>query len=363
MVYKAPWSRPPVVRRSDRRIDEHAPVPRRRPHPSAGERGTRGGPPVHRPPPSRTASSSVPSASAIGGKGRDRFRELDEYRVEREWKRYEGTPQRDLFRELRTRFLRRHTKPGRWVLDVGPGPGRFTPMLGEPGSRRVLLDLSVGMLAAATRRFSQAAPGEPAPDLVRGDAARPPFRAGQFVVVALLGNVIGFAEAEAESVLDASLELLAPGGRVVVETVAGPGERSRYLCRLPPGAIRRLLVAPINAVRPRIEREGFRAEPTPPGESRFRRLGEQAVHAAFERHHVEPEETLAVAPSLGSDPERIAAARLEPAAWRHLLELEEVLGRTGPRRAHAAALLLSGVKKPSPSDPATGTSEMRQPSD
>lgn len=302
----------------------------------------RRGRPVHLRRPAAPPRDPAGPASGGSKQGRERFKELDGYRVDREWKRYEGTPQRDLFRELRARFLQRHLPPRGWTLDVGSGPGRFAPYLGLPGARRVLLDLSIRMLKEAVRRFSTAAPQEPAPDLVRGDAAHPPFKSNTFSEVVLLGNVIGFAESEAGPLLEGAIDLVAPMGLIVLETVVEAGEHSRYLRRLPVGAVRRLLAAPINAVRPRVEREGFRPEPEPSGDSKFRRMPEEEVRARFAAQGVETLEAMAVAPALGGDPERVSSIRLEPSAWRHLLELEEVLGRTAPRRARAAALLVAG---------------------
>ncbi len=249
-----------------------------------------------------------------------------------------------MFRVLRLRFLKRHQSVGDWALDVGSGPGRFSPFVGAAGCRRVLLDLSQEMLKEAARRYRPHGPQEPAPDLVRGDAAHPPFKPARFSEVVVLGNTIGFAEEDAGRVVEEAARLVAPGGTFVAETVADTGERSRYLGRLPPGAVRRLLAAPINAVRPRVEREGFRSEPSADRDSAFRRLGEAELRERLTREGVEVTEVMAVAPALGNDPDRLAAARLEPIAWLHLLELEEVLGRTAPRRERAAALLLAGRK-------------------
>ncbi|MCI4336180.1 MAG: class I SAM-dependent methyltransferase [Thermoplasmata archaeon] len=273
---------------------------------------------------------------------RARFLELDPYRVNREVNRYEGTPQRDLFRELRVRFLERHSALSGWVVDLGSGPGRFARSIGNPGARRVLLDLSQEMLLEARRRFARDPQEESRCHLIRGDAAHPPFRPGSFQEVVLFGNVVGFSESTAIAVLEGSLELLAPNGLILLETVAGPGERSRYLTRLPTGAVRRLLQAPINLVRPRLEREGFRPEGDAVKRSGFRRFPPHEVVVLLRAHGVEPIEVMAVAPSLGGDPERVAAVRLEPRSWRHLLELEEMVGRSEARHARAAALLVAG---------------------
>jgi SAM-dependent methyltransferase len=276
---------------------------------------------------------------------RDRFLELDSYRVNRELNRYEGTPQRDLFRELRCRFLARHTAAGAWVVDLGSGPGRFTNLLGETGARRVLLDLSQQMLVEARRRFASEPLAHPTARWVRGDAARSPLRSARFGEVVLFGNVVGFSEGKATHVLDDAMRLLAPGGTIVLEIVSGPGERSRYLTRLPEGAVRRLLLAPINLVRPRLEREGFRPEGDAAKSLGFRRFSAEEILDRFHARAIDPLEVMAVAPSLGGDAERIAAVRGEPRAWRHLLELEEVVGRSEGRHSRAAALLIAGRRR------------------
>ena len=284
---------------------------------------------------------------------RDRFLELDAYRVQREWKRYEGTPQRDLFRELRIRFLERNATGAGWGVEIGPGPGRFTPYVGDPDAPRLLVDLSDGMLRDARRRLRGLRPEPLDLEFVKGDGLKPPLRRSVFHRVVLLGNVVGFAEREAGPLLASATELVSPGGTLVVETVAGSGERSRYLSRLPPGAVRRLLAAPINAVRPRLEREGFRIEPRTSEEDEFARWGADTVRSQLAEFGMETTEVLAVAPALGLDADRVAAVRTDPRAWKHLMELEEILGRTSPRQERAAALLIAGRRRaPSSSPPA-----------
>ncbi|MCI4354882.1 MAG: class I SAM-dependent methyltransferase [Thermoplasmata archaeon] len=292
---------------------------------------TPGGAPAE--PGSSTRERPAPASAS------ERFRTLDRYRVDREWKRYEGTPQRDLFRELRARFLERHRPSEGWAVDIGSGPGRFASVLGGRPSHRVLLDLSLEMMRSARERQIEAPDGA---IVVRGDGGNPPFREGQFAQVVALGNPLGFAAERSDQLLDQLLRLVAPRGTLVLEIVCGPGERSRYLARLPPGAVRRLLAAPVNLVRTRAEREGFRREsrerrPT----SEFRRFSPSEILPRLEAGGFEPNEVLSVAPALGADPERVAAIRPDPLAWVHLLEVEELIGRVPARRAAAAALLIA----------------------
>ena len=302
--------------------------------PAHGTRDSRTGRPTGRP--------QRPSPS-------ERFRTLDRYRVDREWVRYEGTPQRDLFRELRERFLSRHRVPGGWAVDVGAGPGRFSASLGDRPSGRVLMDVSREMLLSARRTLSgQRVSGE----LVLADARSPPLRAGRFTTVAALGNPVGFAEEDAGVVLTQILSLVAEGGMLLLEVVCGPGERSRYLARLPPGALRRLLAAPVNLVVARAEREGFRREVARAGSSGFRRFPPKELIDRLVQAGFEVRETLAVAPAVGSDPERVAAVRPDPLAWLHLLEAEEKMGRSPARHASAAALLVAASRRRRPDAPA-----------
>ena len=212
-------------------------------------------------------------------------------------------------------------------------------MIGSPEIPVVALDLSREMLREARRRLRGGRPTA----WVRGDALHAPFRPARFAEVVVLGNALGFSGTEARAALRAVAALVAPGGRLLLESVAGTGERSRYLGRLPPGAVRRLLAAPANLIRARVEREGFRPEPEPStlSKERFRRLDPTTLESWVRAEGLAPEERIAVAPLLGADAQRIAAVRPDPAAWLRLLELEEIVGRSPARWENAAALLLA----------------------
>ncbi|MGI0052982.1 MAG: class I SAM-dependent methyltransferase [Thermoplasmata archaeon] len=288
-------------------------------------------------PPSRPRRGPAPAAER-------RFRSLDEYRVGREWSRYEGTPLRDLFRELRLRFLARHPcrVPGP-VLEIGPGPGRFSRAIGEPDHPRILLDLSREALGQARRRLSGPEGGGSVPsEFVRGNGRRPPFRSGRFAQVVLLGNTVGFAGPHAEELLQAADRCLAPGGELLIELVAGTGEQSVYLRRLPLGALARLMAAPPAAIVPRVRREGFRPteERRRPSGS-FHRFPPAELERLASRMGWTIEERIAVAPALGQAPDRLEAIGSGVRVQAHLLAVEEELGRDPARWSRAAALLLA----------------------
>jgi len=296
---------------------------------------------------SKTARHPVsPSrgSSAAPLPARERFLRADRYRVEREWNRYEGSAQRDLYRVLRERFLGRHVQPSPWAIDIGAGPGRFTGRLGSDIGHVVALDLSATALRYLAERWAGRAAG-PVPERVRGDGARPPFRAGSFGVVALLGNTLGFAEDRADRVLAASLSLVAPSGRIVLEIAPGAGEISCYFARLPASSLGRLLRAPVPLLVQRVQREGFATmadRRKSPGS--FRRIDVDAITAALSTSGFAVREAMAVAPALGGKPERLEAVHGDAKAWDHLLELEETIGRSPDRFPRAAAVLVAAER-------------------
>jgi len=274
---------------------------------------------------------------------RIRFRENDAYRVDREWLRLEGTAQRDLFREIRARFLARHRGRGRWALDAGSGPGRFTIDVGASDARRVAADIGREALVQLKERWPA---GVPTPDRVRSDLVGAPFAEAAFGTVVALGNLVGFAGPESEHLIERLVSLVGPTGTILLEIAPGPGERSRYLRRLPTGAVGRLLRAPTRAILPRVTREGF--DPVPARRRagpEFRRWDPGTLAHLLEVAGFDVREIRAVAPTLGADPERIEAIAHDPVGWAHLLELEESVGGTPARWPKAAAVLLAAERR------------------
>ena len=271
----------------------------------------------------------------------DRFLRLDRDRAQREWARYEGTPQRDLFRQLRERFLERHAVRAGWCVDLGSGPGRFSSQIGGPGAHHVALDLSRNMLTLGQELERRRGSAPPLVHRVRGDAGHPPFAPASLSEIALLGNALGFEIDRGAELLTAVEKTLAPGGTLVVEIAPGPGERSRYLSRLPPGAVRRLLAAPLAAIVPRVLREGFEREPVRHRTEAFVRWTPSQLERRWAERGWQCRETLAVAPALGPREETLRAVAGDPKAWGRLLELEEELGRRPERWTEAAAVLVA----------------------
>ncbi len=102
------------------------------------------------------------------------------------------------------------------VLELGAGTGRLALPLAAAGVEVWALDAARGMLSAL-----RAKPGGGAVRLVLGDMARPPLRpgAGFSVVLCAFNSLFNLPEAaEQQRCLRAAAALLAPGGRLIVES-------------------------------------------------------------------------------------------------------------------------------------------------
>jgi len=114
-------------------------------------------------------------------------------------------------------------KPGDTVLEVGPGPGYFSPVAAaavRPGGRLICFDLQPEMLGLLRRRLDESGAAGRV-DLVAGDAMQLPFREEAFdaaFLVAVLGEV-----PEPQAAARELARVLRPGGDVsFCETFTDP---------------------------------------------------------------------------------------------------------------------------------------------
>lgn len=133
------------------------------------------------------------------------------------------TPLRRLVMSPRRMMKRLALAPGEQVLEVGPGPGWFSPEIARliaPG-RLALFDIQREMLALADARLKRV--GLSNYDCVDGDAVALPFADGQFdavVFVTVLGEV-----GDPGKALREAARVLRPTGRVLVAEQMGDPDR------------------------------------------------------------------------------------------------------------------------------------------
>ena len=144
-------------------------------------------------------------------------------------------PARPLMHPVRRTLEAFRLRPGATVLELGPGPGYFTPeaasMVGTTG-RVVCLDLQPGMLALLQNRLREQRVTNAFP--VAGDATRLPLASGSVsaaFLIAVLGEIPDRPTALAEL-----RRVLRPGGTLsFLETLTDPDyvfiDTLKDLCR------------------------------------------------------------------------------------------------------------------------------------
>jgi SAM-dependent methyltransferase len=238
---------------------------------------------------------------------------LPSERARREWSRYEGTVQRNLWLQFRRRFLSRALQdlPSRpaVILEVGPGPGRFSDLLVSTGRPVILLDLSLAMIREGRGLHPATRPG--GPHWVLGDALRLPVPPRSLAALVALGNVLGFAGSRAGLLLREWDESLAPGGVFAIETsLLAPAKGEALSPRAP--AAGREGRRPLTVLRT-------------PKVSYFSR---KELDDWFARLGWRLEEATPVAPRAGGSPtDAQQALHRAGGDWRTLLEEEERAGR------------------------------------
>jgi ubiquinone/menaquinone biosynthesis C-methylase UbiE len=114
---------------------------------------------------------------------------------------------------------------GEHVLEIGPGPGWFSPEIASaimPG-RLVLFDIQAEMLALAAARLKQAGHGNF--ECIEGDAILLPFADAQFDAV-LLVTVLGEIGRSGRALREIA-RVLRPSGRVLVTEQLGDPDHVR----------------------------------------------------------------------------------------------------------------------------------------
>jgi ubiquinone/menaquinone biosynthesis C-methylase UbiE len=235
-----------------------------------------------------------------------------------------------LRRVLRERFLRRHLRGSRdIVLELGPGPGRFTPTLRRATRARIVaLDLSREMLRAARRRARGKAGFAPV-HWVQGAGEHLPLSTQCVDAAVALGNIVSFAADDGPALLKELGRVVRPNGLLIVD-FASPAAATQeffYLAsrrRLLPRVLRR----PRRYFIDRVLTTGF--QPLDPDRLAiwaFRFYTVKEAEKAIARAGFRLLDVMSVAPIAATQNRIAAIARRERRTWEALLRIEERVGR------------------------------------
>ena len=249
--------------------------------------------------------------------------------VGREWHRHEGEPWRVLRRSLRERFLQRHTHGLEGVLlELGPGPGRFTAILRRRPRRSVVgLDLSRKTLQSARRRNPPSSSLAPV-HWVRGAGEFLPIAPRSVDSVVAIGNIVSFAATDGPALLREIARVLRPGGLFLAD-FATPVAATQEFFHV--AAERRTLGRVLRRRRfyliDQVLATGL--QPYAPhrlGRWEFKFYTAEEASQALSRAGFRVQEIMSIAPVARMDNRIIAAARRDKRAWQALLEVEERVG-------------------------------------
>jgi SAM-dependent methyltransferase len=161
---------------------------------------------------------------------REKVRAMYDGAGEKEWERLERDVRGRVAFEVHRRFLSRHLQPGRHVLEIGAGPGRFTFVLAELGATidvtdfsQVQLDLNRAHLEGSDAERAIASRST----LDICDTSR--FGDASFDVVLAYGGPLSYAFENAPEAMTGLLRILKPGGVLVASVMSLLGSWRYFL--------------------------------------------------------------------------------------------------------------------------------------
>ena len=232
-------------------------------------------------------------------------------------------------------------------LELGSGPGRFTPILRErAGARVVAVDLSRESLRSGRRRSRRLASRSPI-DWVQAAGECLPLASDTIDVAVVLGNIVSFAASDGAALL-AELNRVAKRRGVLVVDFASPAGAMQEFLQI--ASERRLLPRVLRRPRfyfvDRILKTGF--QPYAPDRLAswdFQFYTMDGAAQALGRAGFEVIDAMCVAP-IAAHQNRVAAiAYREKRTWESLLRIEERVGRRPGASEVGHGFVLAAIKK------------------
>ena len=238
----------------------------------------------------------------------------DEY-GELEWGRLVKDPENEVKLHVHRHYLAKYIQAGWRVLEIGPGPGRFTQILVELGARVVLVDISAGQLElnhtkAVELGFDHAVEQRLQLDMcdmgVLGDEA--------FDAVVCYGGPLSYVFDQAGRALGEGRRVLRPGGVALFSVMSLWGAVHRFLDGV--------LKLPAEVNRPIVRTGDLCPETLPEGKHHAHMYRAPELRELLESNRLTVLEMSASNCVSTARGDVLDEARADEAKWQHVLELE-----------------------------------------
>jgi len=238
----------------------------------------------------------------------------DEY-GELEWGRLVKDPENEVKLHVHRHYLQNYVQPGWRVLEIGPGPGRFTQILVEIGARLVLVDLSAGQLElnhqkAVELGFDHAVERRLQLDMCDMGV----LEDDTFDAVVCYGGPLSYVFEQAGRALGEVRRVLKPGRVALFSVMSLWGTVHQFL--------NGVLKLPAEVNRPIIRTGDLCPETLPEGKHHAHMYRAPELRELLEAHGLSVLEMSASNCVSTVWKEPLDEARADEARWRHVLELE-----------------------------------------
>ena len=144
----------------------------------------------------------------------------NEYGV-KEWERLENNVHGRIQFEITLHTLKKHLKPGSYVLDAGGGPGRYAIELAKMGHKVYLLDISEGQLETAREKIKNAGVEDYITEIRRMDICNlEDIPDHTFDAVICLGGAVSYVREKHKQALKELIRVAKPKSELIVSVMS-----------------------------------------------------------------------------------------------------------------------------------------------
>jgi ubiquinone/menaquinone biosynthesis C-methylase UbiE len=149
---------------------------------------------------------------------------------QREWVRLERGAEAEVNFHIHQHYLLRYIQRGQRVLEIGPGPGRFTLELAACGAKVVALDISPEQLRLNRERMVAEGQADVVEKWVEGDVTDlSRFAPEEFDAVVCYGGPLSYVFEAADQALAEMLRVVKAGGYILLSVMSLLGTTRRFI--------------------------------------------------------------------------------------------------------------------------------------